>query len=139
MLAILLRPPQLNPILSIRPFSVAGYDIFIVLGELPASQADQVLRLMPATQTVKPRLISDEAENAGAGGSQSIQEDDLQRALQASMQECGESEEEQLQAALAMSVQGELWAINLLRAKFSKGTKTYSYIVCSSSTLTWNM
>ena len=37
----------------------AGYSIFIVLGDLPENEADQLLRLCPAVQPIKPRLITD--------------------------------------------------------------------------------
>lgn len=40
-----------------RPF-FSGYSIFVVNGVLPESDADNLLRLCPAVQTVKPQLLS---------------------------------------------------------------------------------
>ena len=44
----------------------------MVLGDLPDSEADQLLKLMPAVQHVKPRLLSD-VESSGKGTTSGIQ------------------------------------------------------------------
>ncbi|KAK7083192.1 Ataxin-3 [Halocaridina rubra] len=113
-----------------------GYSIFLVQGKLPDSEADMTLRLQPAVQTVKPRLLQEIAEEsrnsqdesdlraalaaslAQAGPSRScstadsqdkvsqgdVSDDDLQRAIQLSMESNEVNEDEQLQAALRMSL-----------------------------------
>jgi len=43
-----------------------GYDIFLVTGELPESDADLVLQAVPAVQAAPPRLLGD-VESSGAG------------------------------------------------------------------------
>ncbi|XP_063227373.1 ataxin-3-like isoform X2 [Bacillus rossius redtenbacheri] len=93
-----------------------GYSIFVVLGALPESEADSLLRLVPAVQTVKPRAVA-------GGGSE--RDPELQRALRLSLgageaarreeeegrgpgqepREDGEEEEEALQRALRLSLQ----------------------------------
>ena len=42
-------------------FLPAGYAIFVVIGELMETEADQLLTITPAVQPVKPRLITDSA------------------------------------------------------------------------------
>ncbi|CAG0880036.1 unnamed protein product [Darwinula stevensoni] len=77
-----------------------GYSIFIVDGFLPQSEADDLLRITPAVQTVKPKLISQPDKDGDA------EEDDLElrRALKASMEDQLEEEyHEQLAAALDLS------------------------------------
>ncbi|CAL4149201.1 unnamed protein product [Meganyctiphanes norvegica] len=95
-----------------------GYDIFIVSGPLPPCSADDVLRVTPATQAVKPKLIVDESESSSSKGrsrtAQSKQEDDLRSALAASLKKVGTegigtsvmTDETELQMALQMSTEG---------------------------------
>ena len=83
----------------------SGYSIFIVLGDLPECEADQLLKVMPAIQPTKPRLITDTKPQSE--GSTDIDTDDLQRALQESRQ-LAESEDTALQKALVMSMEGEV-------------------------------
>ncbi len=73
-----------------------GYSIYLVVGDLPDCQADQLLRLAPVVQNVRPRLIGeDEAGSGGeAGGSRPRQQQeqggddaDLERAIALSIQE----------------------------------------------------
>ena len=42
-------------------FSVCciGYSIFLVLGHFPDCEADELLKLMPAVQKVKPKLLTE--------------------------------------------------------------------------------
>ena len=75
-----------------------------MLGELPESEADQLLKLMPATQPVKPRLITDNKQNA-ENPAGNIDGEDFERALQVSRQ-MADSEDTALQKALSMSMQG---------------------------------
>ncbi|KAK8741707.1 hypothetical protein OTU49_002352, partial [Cherax quadricarinatus] len=89
-----------------------GYSIFVVDGSLPPSEADEKLRLHPAQQTVKPRLLSEvsvEQRNSKDDG-------DLKAALAASLANVGlpynqqsepphSGEYDELQAAIQMSLQ----------------------------------
>ena len=47
-------------------FCFAGYSIFVVLGTFPDCEADQLLKLIPAVQTVKPKLISEASTSAAS-------------------------------------------------------------------------
>ncbi|XP_070577520.1 ataxin-3-like [Ptychodera flava] len=96
-----------------------GYSIFLVLGNLPECEADQVLQVVKATQTERPKLLSElrkesnEASTSGASSSASssrgVNMDDLQKALAANRQYLDtdeETEEEQLREAIRLSMQG---------------------------------
>ncbi|XP_067012532.2 ataxin-3 [Anabrus simplex] len=92
-----------------------GYSIFVVFGALPECDADSLLRLVPAVQTVKPRLIT----SAGQKLSNTTEEDkDLQKALRLSLTQVTEElpltimnnvvdEDEELQKALRMSLEAD--------------------------------
>ncbi|XP_070179699.1 ataxin-3-like isoform X2 [Littorina saxatilis] len=88
-----------------------GYSLFIVMGELAESEADQLLRIIPAVQPIKPSLITAEGQNPEreeAGGAR--REDDsedqyLQRALAESRQ-LVEEDDVALQQALRDSMEG---------------------------------
>ncbi|GFO21546.1 ataxin-3 [Plakobranchus ocellatus] len=84
-----------------------GYSIFIVIGQLPECEAEQLLRLVPAVQTVKPRLLTDKA--GPEGGAEAEEDDDgaLQEALRAS-KELIDNDDTALQRALQMSMEGDL-------------------------------
>ena len=46
-----------------------GYSIHVVCGDLPECTADQMLQLIPAVQTVPPRLINEGLQgSSGQGG-----------------------------------------------------------------------
>lgn len=87
-----------------------GYSIFLVEGRLPESEADITLRLQPAVQTIKPRLLPEVSEEI-----KNNQEDkDLKAALAASLAQVGSSsssshqsgaDSDELQAAINMSLQ----------------------------------
>merc|ERR1711915_1105932 len=95
-----------------------GYDIFIVTGPVPPCPADDVLRVTPATQTIKPKLIVDESESGTSKGksrnAQSKQEQDLRSALAASLKKVETegvgpgvmTDDDELQMALQMSNEG---------------------------------
>ena len=87
-------------------FFSSGYSIFIVTGQLPECEAEQLLRLMPATQTVKPTLISDKTTQDGGA---EAEDDDglLQEALRAS-KEIIDNDDTALQRALQMSMEGDI-------------------------------
>ena len=77
-----------------------GYSIFVVVGQLPQCEADDLLKIMPAVQMVKPQLLSDVADKGVVSS-----DDDVQRALDES--QLLAAEEEELQAAIALSIQGQ--------------------------------
>ncbi len=79
-----------------------------MLGELPQNEADEVLKLTPAIQPVKPHLLTPETTSktatGGAVSDSSRGDDDFQRAMQESQRLQQKMEEEELQAVLAMSM-----------------------------------
>jgi len=72
----------------------------VVVGQLPQCEADDLLKIMPAVQMVKPQLLSDVADKGVVSS-----DDDVQRALDES--QLLAAEEEELQAAIALSMQGQ--------------------------------
>lgn len=83
-----------------------GYSIFIITGSLPSCEADQLLRLMPAVQTVKPRLLSEIKDKEKQPDPADDEEDlVLREALEASRSMI-ESDDSALQHALRMSLEG---------------------------------
>ncbi|XP_078675583.1 ataxin-3-like isoform X1 [Branchiostoma floridae x Branchiostoma belcheri] len=98
-----------------------GYSIYSVRGTLPECEADGILRISPAVQLERPKLISevnkqrekDEGRLSDAStGGQSSQEDDpdLAEALRISRQE-NELDDKSLQEALRLSMQGYLESV----------------------------
>ncbi|KAL8622938.1 hypothetical protein ACOMHN_027059 [Nucella lapillus] len=92
-----------------------GYSLFVVVGELMESEADQLLRIIPAVQPIKPSLITPEGQEQpnrgpGLGVSGSWREDDgeeqyLQFAL-AESRNLVEQDDSVLQQALKDSMKG---------------------------------
>ncbi|KAL4238322.1 Ataxin-3 [Mactra antiquata] len=89
-----------------------GYSIFIVNGELAECEADQLLRLCPAVQPIKPQLIHDNAQtksnksrSSPPGASNVETDDDVQKALHES-KKMVENDDVSLQKALQMSMEG---------------------------------
>lgn len=83
-----------------------------MLGDLPDCEADQMLQLQRVTQPVKPHLISEELtmkklEEEKASGSTQGLEYDLQQALMESHRMMAQEEDDELQAALSLSMQGQ--------------------------------
>ncbi|XP_013372647.1 PREDICTED: ataxin-3 isoform X2 [Chinchilla lanigera] len=105
-----------------------GYSIFVVKGDLPDCEADQLLQMIRVQQMHRPKLIGEELAQLkeqrvlktdleqvleGNDGSGMLDEDeeDLQRALALSRQEIDmEDEEADLRRAIQLSMQG----INIL-------------------------
>ncbi|XP_071485763.1 ataxin-3-like [Diadema antillarum] len=95
-----------------------GYSIFVVRGKLPECEADQLLALIPAVQTERPKLLTDQEQSSSSGGRTTsstssstgvgVTQDDLQRALAASRNSLTRKEEEEntLQEAIQLSLQG---------------------------------
>ncbi|KAK3093807.1 hypothetical protein FSP39_020462 [Pinctada imbricata] len=79
-----------------------GYSIFIVTGRLPECEADEVLRLAPAVQPVKPRLIN---ENQAISQNEGQQDDEMQAVMEES-RKLVDSDDKMLQRALQMSMEG---------------------------------
>ncbi|CAG2059531.1 unnamed protein product, partial [Timema podura] len=97
-----------------------GYSIFVVFGSFPECDVDQLLHLVPAVQTTKPRLINNPSKVLGSTNSKDSEEDqELQRALKLSLAQEGSEEElvlpspgiedpedfKNLQKALSLSLQ----------------------------------
>ncbi|KAH9519581.1 Ataxin-3 [Bulinus truncatus] len=81
-----------------------GYSIFIVVGNLPECEADQLLRLVPAVQNVKPRLLN-EKETENVEGTDVDEEDRaLKEALRVS-KELIDNDDTALQKALQLSME----------------------------------
>lgn len=74
-------------------------------GNLPECEADQLLRLMPAIQTVKPSLLTEKEAETDV-----VEDDDraLKEALRAS-KELIDKDDAALQRALQMSLEGILF------------------------------
>ena len=87
-------------------FRFPGYSIFIVVGEFPMSEADQILKVVQAIQPVKPRLLSDKSKPATEGATGQFVDDDLAIALEESKRLL-EDDDQSLKRALAMSMQGQ--------------------------------
>ncbi|KAM6171756.1 ataxin-3 isoform 2-T2 [Erethizon dorsatum] len=101
-----------------------GYSIFVVKGDLPDCEADQLLQMIRVQQMHRPKLIGEELAQLkeqrvlktdleqvleGNDGSGMLDEDeeDLQRALALSRQEIDmEDEEADLRRAIQLSMQG---------------------------------
>nr|XP_021505870.1 ataxin-3 isoform X2 [Meriones unguiculatus] len=101
-----------------------GYSIFVVKGDLPDCEADQLLQMIKVQQMHRPKLIGEELaqlkeqsalkadlervlEAADGSGMLDEDEDDLQRALAISRQEIDmEDEEADLRRAIRLSMQG---------------------------------
>ncbi|PIK58248.1 putative ataxin-3 [Apostichopus japonicus] len=86
-----------------------GYSIFVIRGHLPACGAEDVLRLSPAIQSHRPRLLSDvrNQTNQGATVGGRFSQEDLQRALDESqhMSVPPTKEQDELQEAIRLSIQ----------------------------------
>ncbi|XP_076777487.1 ataxin-3 isoform X3 [Arvicanthis niloticus] len=101
-----------------------GYSIFVVKGDLPDCEADQLLQMIKVQQMHRPKLIGEELahlkeqsalkadlervlEATDGPGMFDEDEDDLQRALAISRQEIDmEDEEADLRRAIQLSMQG---------------------------------
>nr|KAF6483205.1 ataxin 3 [Rousettus aegyptiacus] len=101
-----------------------GYSIFVVKGELPDCEADQLLQMIRVQQMQRPKLIGEELaqlkeqrvqktdlervlETNDGTGMLDDDEEDLQRALALSRQQIDmEDEEADLRRAIQLSMQG---------------------------------
>ncbi|XP_051682408.2 ataxin-3 isoform X6 [Oryctolagus cuniculus] len=101
-----------------------GYSIFVVKGDLPDCEADQLLQMIRVQQMQRPKLIGEELaqlkdqrvhrtdlervlEANDGSGMLDEEEEDLQRALALSRQEIDmEDEEADLRRAIQLSMQG---------------------------------
>ncbi|XP_047115487.1 ataxin-3-like isoform X2 [Schistocerca piceifrons] len=100
-----------------------GYSIFVVFGDLPESEADNLLHLAPAVQHEKPRLLATIVRKVVPVSAQDSEEDqDLQRAVRLSLTDSNpprvthipieierslSTDDTELQAALRLSLQDE--------------------------------
>ncbi|ESO94236.1 hypothetical protein LOTGIDRAFT_118875 [Lottia gigantea] len=79
-----------------------GYSIFVIKGRIPDCEADQLLKLIPAVQTVKPSLLVDPDSQSEDNSNSSNIQDALEQSRQAADQE-----DITLQRALQMSMEGK--------------------------------
>lgn len=114
---LFINPEQVSSHILMFP----GYAIFLVLGDLMECEADQILSIQPAVQPIKPRLISDSQRASSSSGG--FSQRDLARALEESRQmvedqdqslqnvlrksEGNTDQDDDLQRALALSLQGD--------------------------------
>ncbi|XP_023587505.1 ataxin-3 isoform X14 [Trichechus manatus latirostris] len=77
-----------------------GYSIFVVKGDLPDCEADQLLQMIRVQQMHRPKLIGEELAQLK---DQRIQKTDLERVLEANDGPGMLDEDEDLQKALALS------------------------------------
>ncbi|KAL3873803.1 hypothetical protein ACJMK2_036888, partial [Sinanodonta woodiana] len=96
-----------------------GYSIFVVNGELPECEADELLKVMPAVQPIKPRLITDKAADKMEGTEEG--DEDYQLAL-AESKHLVENDDRALQKALQMSMEGFLEESRERMGKYEKDT-----------------
>uniref|UniRef100_A0A3Q3QE88 ubiquitinyl hydrolase 1 n=1 Tax=Monopterus albus TaxID=43700 RepID=A0A3Q3QE88_MONAL len=88
-----------------------GYSIFVIRGNLPECEAEQILRIMRVQQQQRPRLIGEDEAQTSAGYAfcdEVVDEDEeLKRALALSRQDIDvEDEEADLRRAIQLSMQG---------------------------------
>ena len=83
-----------------------GYSIFVVIGDLPLCEADQLLKLVPAVQIIKPRLLGDQESHDATSSRSRSADSDLERALEESRQ-LADDDDLILRQALALSMQGK--------------------------------
>uniref|UniRef100_A0A4W6FBT2 ubiquitinyl hydrolase 1 n=1 Tax=Lates calcarifer TaxID=8187 RepID=A0A4W6FBT2_LATCA len=89
-----------------------GYSIFVIRGNLPECEAEQILRIMRVQQQQRPRLIGEDEAQTSAGyvlNDEVVDEDEeLKRALALSRQDIDvEDEEADLRRAIQLSMQGK--------------------------------
>nr|XP_046268395.1 ataxin-3 [Scatophagus argus] len=99
-----------------------GYSIFVIRGNLPECEAEQILGIMRVQQQQRPRLIGEEEAQTSAGRSATLaqtemgfgvedevadEDEELKRALALSRQDIDvEDEEADLRRAIQLSMQG---------------------------------
>ncbi|XP_075874242.1 ataxin-3 isoform X1 [Nelusetta ayraudi] len=99
-----------------------GYSIFVIRGNLPECEAEQILAFMRVQQQQRPRLIGEEEAQTSAGRSAALaqtemglgvdeevveEDEELKRALALSRQDIDvEDEEADLRRAIQLSMQG---------------------------------
>lgn len=81
-------------------FIIVGYSIFIVTGNLPECEADVLLKVLPANQPVKPRLINEKNIDKKDVDS------DFKQALNASKKDV-DTDDKILQETLKKSMEGK--------------------------------
>jgi hypothetical protein len=87
----------------------SGYSIFVSVGVLPACDGEQILCVIPAVQTIKPRLIhepKDKSPGHATSATGQFVDSDLQKALQESKR-LVEENDESLKRALALSMESK--------------------------------
>ncbi|KAL5008326.1 hypothetical protein ScPMuIL_013907 [Solemya velum] len=83
-----------------------GYSIFISVGILPECEADQLLKLIPAVQTIKPRLINEKSPSKSTDKA-SQPDEEIQKAMEES-KNLLDTDDAMLQKTLQQSMEGYL-------------------------------
>uniref|UniRef100_A0A8B9RBI9 ubiquitinyl hydrolase 1 n=1 Tax=Astyanax mexicanus TaxID=7994 RepID=A0A8B9RBI9_ASTMX len=112
-----------------------GYSIFVIRGNLPECEADQILRIMRVEQQHRPKLIGEDEAQTSAGQRPSVQqgletrhgmeegvidedEEELRKALALSRQDIEvEDEEADLRRAIQLSMQGASGSSTIIGTK----------------------
>lgn len=91
--------------LFLKQLQHEGYSIFVLSGDLPPCEADEVLKLVPAVQSVKPKLLAEVKPGAGDQATTSPDEfdEDLQKAIEES-RHLDEDNDKTLREALQLSM-----------------------------------
>ncbi|CAG2258030.1 ATXN3 [Mytilus edulis] len=76
-----------------------GYSIFIITGNLPECEADSLLKVIPANQPIKPKLINEKNIK------KKVTDSDVKQALEASKQDI-DADDKILQETLKKSMEG---------------------------------
>ncbi|KAI4905479.1 hypothetical protein NFI96_028113 [Prochilodus magdalenae] len=112
-----------------------GYSIFVIRGNLPECEADQILEIMRVEQQHRPKLIGEDEAQTSSGQRASVQhtletrhgmeegvmdedEEELRKALALSRQDMEvEDEEADLRRAIQLSMQGASGSSSLIGTK----------------------
>lgn len=89
-------------------YFLVGYSIFVLSGELPPCDAEDILRLMPVVQREKPKLLSEVKSGAEKQSATSVDDfdDDLKKAIEES-RHLDEDDDKTLKEALKQSMLGK--------------------------------
>ena len=82
---------------------LSGYSIFIIVGDLLECEADQLLRLCPAVQPIKPELITDKRKHTQP---EEDGDEEVKKAVEQSKK--FDSDDASFQRALQLSMEGRI-------------------------------
>ena len=79
----------------------------MIVGSLPDCEADQLLKIMPAEQKIKPKLLSEKDAPSTSGAPPKDADEELRRVLEESKKELEDVDEVSMQQAIKMSMEGK--------------------------------